>query len=326
VAGSKPQHTEVEKGNTAMKTLSRIYILTLVAVSLCFNPPAAFCGTGCEQAEALFQKASIQPGVNAKTDLLEQAVQLCPTHAKAWNDLGRSYENLNQLNSAAKAYQKANELEPDLGSPLAGLGDVAMEQGRFQEAGQWYKQFLIFLEAEKMRGNPRGLSIFQDEYVDKYERAQLKQEIHIASIDGVVPKATLMRGLKPISPVENRKEELDMQRLTLCIHFDFNSAELQQQGRAQLSELADAMLDPELKSQSFLIEGHSDLFGERDYNHELSSQRARKVREFLSARGVDPKRLQTEGLGETRPLVLKGDKRAQQVNRRVEFVQLPAAE
>lgn len=309
-----------------MNKLSRINILALVAFSLCLNPPAAFCGTGCEQAEALFQKASIQHRVDAKTDLLEQAVQLCPVHAKAWQNLGTIYENKHQFDSAAKAYQKANELEPDLGSPLAGLGDVAMEQGRFEEAGQWYKQFLTFLEAEKTRGNPRGLGIFQDEYIDKYERAQLKQEIHIASIDGVVPKATLLRGLKPISPVETRKEEIDMQRLTLCIHFDFNSAELKQQGRAQLSELADAMLDPELKSQAFLIEGHSDLFGERDYNHELSSQRARRVREYLSAQGVDPKRLQTEGLGETRPLVLTGDKRAQRVNRRVEFVQLPVAE
>ena len=134
-----------------------------------------------------------------------------------------------------------------------------------------------------------------------------------------------MRGHRPISPVEGRQEAVDRQRLTLCVHFDFNSAELKQQGRAQLSELAEAMLDPALKGQAFLIEGHSDLFGERDYNHELSSRRAREVRAFLSAQGVDPKRLQTEGLGETRPLVLKGDKRAQQVNRRVEFVQLPAA-
>lgn len=311
-----------------MKTLNRLNTIALVAFGLYLytNLPAAFCATGCEEAETIFQKASMQSGVDAKTDLLERAIHLCPTHAKAWQDLGTIHENKNRLNEAAKAYGKANELDPGLGSPLAALGDVAMKQGRFKAAGQWYKQFLAFLEAEKARGNPRGLGIFKDEYLDKYERAQFKKEIHIASIDGVVPKATLMRGLRPISPVAGRKEEIDTQRLTLCVHFDFNSAVLKQQGRAQLSELADAMLDPRLKGHSFLIEGHSDLFGERDYNHELSSQRAREVRAFLSAQGVDPKRMQTEGLGESRPLILKGDKRAQQVNRRVEFVQLPVAE
>jgi outer membrane protein OmpA-like peptidoglycan-associated protein len=120
------------------------------------------------------------------------------------------------------------------------------------------------------------------------------------------------------------KEAFEIQRLSLCIHFDFNSAVLKQQGRAQLDELAKAMLDPEFTDRSYLIEGHSDLFGEQDYNLVLSRRRADAVWNYLATRGVDPKRLQTEGLGETRPLLTQGDKAVQQVNRRVEFVQLRA--
>ena len=76
---------------------------------------------------------------------------------------------------------------------------------------------------------------------------------------------------------------------------------------------------------AYLIEGHSDLFGEQDYNLRLSRRRAEAVWAYLSAQGVDPERLQTRGLGETRPILSQGDKAAQQINRRVEFVQLGAA-
>jgi outer membrane protein OmpA-like peptidoglycan-associated protein len=294
-------------------------VLIVLMTSLCCQLPAALGAGGCDQAEALFLNASKQIDADAQRDLLEQAVKLCPTHAKAWNNLGTVYEKLKRLEAAQNAYDMSHRNEPELGTPLAGLGDVAMKLGRFEEAAKWYQLFLAFLKEEQLRGNPRGLGIFEGEYQAKYERVQLKQQILADSMAGVVSSEVLKRGLRPISPV---KEEFESERLSLFVYFDFNSAELKQQGKAQLAELADTMLLPEYRDQAFLIEGHSDLFGEQDYNRRLSSQRAQEVRDFLSAKGVDPERLQAEGLGESRPLVLEGDRRTQQVNRRVEFVSL----
>lgn len=307
-----------------MRTLSQMNTITLVVVvlSLCCNLPAAFGAAGCDEAEGHFLNASKQSDADTQKQLLEKAVKLCPTHAKAWNNLGTVYEKQKRLEAAANAYQNSNQADPTLGTPLAGLGDVAMKLGRFEEATGWYKQFLAFLQEEKMRGNPRGLGIFEAEYTAKYERVQVKQKILADSMAGIVPSEMILRGLVPISPVESVKTDVEAERLSLFVHFDFNSAELKSQGRAQLSELADAMLQPKYKDQAFLIEGHSDLFGEQTYNRELSSQRAEQVEKFLSASGVDPGRLKTQGLGETRPLITEGDKNAQQVNRRVEFVQL----
>ncbi|MDJ0783786.1 MAG: OmpA family protein [Desulfosarcinaceae bacterium] len=299
---------------------------TLVPIALLMSMlcwlPAALAADNCDKAEALFLNASKESDPAAQGALLEEAVQQCPTHAKAWNNLGTVYEKQKRLTAARNAYEKSHQGDPELGTPLAGLGDVAMKMGRFEEASKWYAQFLAFLQEEKLRGNPRGLGIFEGEYQAKYERVQLKQQILADSMAGVVPKEVLKRGLRPISPVDSVKEDLEAERLSLFVYFDFNSAELKAQGRAQLAELAATMLLPEYQEQAFLIEGHSDLFGEQDYNHNLSARRAKEVRDFLSASGVDPKRLQTKGLGETRPLVLEGDRQAQQINRRVEFVQL----
>jgi outer membrane protein OmpA-like peptidoglycan-associated protein len=279
----------------------------------------------CERAEALFQEASITKNPAEGTALLEQAVRLCPGHARAWQNLGIRHENQNNLDAATRAFEKANRLDPNLGTPLASLGDTALKQGRFRAAQRWYDEFLAFLEVEQARGNPRGLSIYRDEYQEKAQRVKLLQEIHLASIDGVVPVAMILRGLKPIPPSGSLKTAFEIQRLSLCIHFDFDSATLKQQGRAQLDELAKAMLNADLLSRSYLIEGHSDLIGEQDYNLALSQQRAKAVWTYLSTRGVAPQRLQTKGLGESRPLRTQGDKAAQQVNRRVEFVQLGEA-
>jgi outer membrane protein OmpA-like peptidoglycan-associated protein len=293
--------------------------LIVLALNLCCHLPNAFGAGDCDQAEAHFLNASKQSSTDTQGELLEQAVKLCPTHAKAWNNLGTVYEKQRRLEAARKAYDMSHRNDPTLGTPLAGLGDVAMKMGRFEEAAKWYEQFLAFLKEEQLRGNPRGLGIFEGEYRAKYERVQLKQQILADSMAGVVSSEVLKRGLRPISPVE---EEFETQRLSLFVYFDFNSAELKQQGKAQLVELADTMLLPEYRDQAFLIEGHSDLFGEQDYNRKLSSRRAQEVRDFLSDRGVDPIRLQAKGFGESRPLVLEGDRQTQQINRRVEFVSL----
>ena len=42
----------------------------------------------------------------------QQAVELDPTYAEAWNNLGIGYEQLGRFDDARKAYEKALELDP----------------------------------------------------------------------------------------------------------------------------------------------------------------------------------------------------------------------
>ena len=78
----------------------------------------------------------------------------------------------------------------------------------------------------------------------------------------------------------------------------------------------------------FRIEGHTDSFGGSDYNAQLSLARADSVKRWLAeAMSIDPARIDTRGLGSTRPLApTTGTVDEQQLNRRVEIVILRAAE
>jgi Flp pilus assembly protein TadD len=42
----------------------------------------------------------------------QQAVEIDPTYAEAWNNLGIGYEQLGRFDDARKAYEKALEIEP----------------------------------------------------------------------------------------------------------------------------------------------------------------------------------------------------------------------
>lgn len=66
-----------------------------------------------------------------------------------------------------------------------------------------------------------------------------------------------------------------------------------------------------------VLEGHSDTHGGDDYNHDISLKRAEWVKSRLVELGVSADRIETSGLGATRPL--RSDlPDAESVNRRVE--------
>ena len=77
---------------------------------------------------------------------------------------------------------------------------------------------------------------------------------------------------------------------------------------------------PELR---VLIEGHTDNVGEDAANLALSDQRAAAVKVYLvENHSVDGSRLETRGLGETKPATSNDAAEGRQQNRRVELVKL----
>jgi OOP family OmpA-OmpF porin len=79
--------------------------------------------------------------------------------------------------------------------------------------------------------------------------------------------------------------------------------------------LAAAMIEDH--SAVVVLEGHTDTRGNEDYNQKISLARAEWVKSRLVELGVSAERIQTVGLGATRPL--RSDNiDAQAINRRVE--------
>ncbi|MCG6856668.1 MAG: OmpA family protein [Salaquimonas sp.] len=67
------------------------------------------------------------------------------------------------------------------------------------------------------------------------------------------------------------------------------------------------------------IDGHTDNTGSPQYNQALSERRAVSVAQYLSSRGVDPRRLLVVGFGQTQPIAPNNTQAGRAANRRVEI-------
>jgi outer membrane protein OmpA-like peptidoglycan-associated protein len=100
------------------------------------------------------------------------------------------------------------------------------------------------------------------------------------------------------------------------IQFEFGSAELTPGSIDTLKNLGNA-LNHELADQPhFVIEGHTDAYGEAGYNENLSTARAAAVKDYLvKEMGVAEGRLQAVGKGSSAPV--PGASPYSAINRRV---------
>jgi len=67
------------------------------------------------------------------------------------------------------------------------------------------------------------------------------------------------------------------------------------------------------------VEGHTDSRGTEAYNQALSERRVRAVIDYLTAKGIEKRRLVAKAHGERRPVASNDTARGRQLNRRVEL-------
>jgi outer membrane protein OmpA-like peptidoglycan-associated protein len=109
--------------------------------------------------------------------------------------------------------------------------------------------------------------------------------------------------------------------LTVEIQFDFNSDRIMPRSYHTVGRIADALHHPELLGFKFVVVGHTDAKGKREYNLKLSQRRADAVVEALTTTfRVDPTQLVALGLGEEQPQDASAPDAA--VNRRVQLLNL----
>jgi len=72
------------------------------------------------------------------------------------------------------------------------------------------------------------------------------------------------------------------------------------------------------------IEGFTDAGGSSAANRRLSESRARALRDALVARGIEPRRIEARGYGESFPIASNDTAGGRQLNRRVEIVINPS--
>lgn len=103
------------------------------------------------------------------------------------------------------------------------------------------------------------------------------------------------------------------------VEFDFDRATLRPSAAAVLDEVVQFLGQAQNVSLRYEVGGHTSSEGSRSHNNRLSSARARTVRAYLLAHGIDASRLTSRGYGPSQPLESNSTAEGRQANRRVEL-------
>lgn len=96
-------------------------------------------------------------------------------------------------------------------------------------------------------------------------------------------------------------EKMNLPRTDIEVFFPFNSADITPEAMTTLTVMGQALSDPQLAGQRFLIGGHTDGKGRPDFNLNLSKRRADNVRKFIIEHyKIEPARLIARGYGKSR--------------------------
>ena len=96
--------------------------------------------------------------------------------------------------------------------------------------------------------------------------------------------------------------------------FDYDSAKLDSSSKILLD--AQSRFLRSNTDLNFIIEGHADERGTREYNLALGEQRATAVRDYLVIQGIDSDRIKVISYGKEKPAVVGSNAMAWSKNRR----------
>ena len=113
------------------------------------------------------------------------------------------------------------------------------------------------------------------------------------------------------------EEPLLSRNAKLIIPFGHNDSEPKEKAFDTLDRLAAVMV--ENLDMEIVVKGHTDTIGPSPYNKNLSELRANSVKEYLVAKGINPLRIQTIGMGQENPLKPNTSWAGRSANRRAEI-------
>jgi outer membrane protein OmpA-like peptidoglycan-associated protein len=119
----------------------------------------------------------------------------------------------------------------------------------------------------------------------------------------------------PIGPQEKMVITLDVRDLP----FESDSAKLPKYNRDRVQEIGRFLGERKEDWNSLIVSGHTDEQGKKAYNIKLSKARADTVRQLLGEGGAPLNKIKAVGMGSSRPIDRKHNKKAWAKNRRVEL-------
>jgi OOP family OmpA-OmpF porin len=209
-------------------------------------------------------------------------------------------------------YRAAYDAYDETGYTINGIKeDAVMEPGKKYRISFWVQKtrLRVYLDETKVFDLPR---VFKAGMQCNMLRFELW--------NSGAPLITNFRVAAGLPDTRN-KLMTEGKMVTYGIYFDVNSDKVKPESYGTLKDIAAVLNEvPDVKVKIF---GHTDSDGDDAKNLDLSKRRAASVKAELSKSfGVNASRLETDGLGETKPVAANDTPVNKALNRRVEFIKL----
>ena len=136
--------------------------------------------------------------------------------------------------------------------------------------------------------------------------------VDIEIVEGELLHSVLLLQASKVSVTREKIEIKD------SVYFETGKAVIKSQSNALLDEVANILIAHHELTR-IRIEGHTDIRGSSSSNLKLSQARAKAVMAYLTEKGVESERLESEGFGEDKPVDDRATAEAYEKNRRVDF-------
>lgn len=230
--------------------------------------------------------------------------------------------DLHTAKVALNAAEVAFEDDPESQETFA-LSYVALRTTQLVEAKANTKE----AEAQLTR-TEKELEKFNENEIKatKGELARMKAELVSERNARVAAEERERDAMKKLAEAAalNVKEETRGTVIVLPGSVLFESGKYELTGGAQQKlTLIAGTIAPQAENHDIVVEGHTDSRGSREYNVELSQNRAQIVMNFLVARGVPAESITAVGIGPDRPIASNETRDGRAENRRVEIIIKP---
>lgn len=107
-------------------------------------------------------------------------------------------------------------------------------------------------------------------------------------------------------------------KIQRVIHFKQSSSKIDLDEMDKLEDII--QIAHEFFGYNILISGNTDSTYTKEYNMNLSKQRAKNIKKILTDFGINPKRIKLKWYGESKPIATNVTKEGRYKNRRVEIL------
>jgi len=168
---------------------------------------------------------------------------------------------------------------------------------------------------------PKNSDVRNDFIVDGNHTIQVKKGEYFVNVEtkGYMPYQTELTIEK-----ENKELLIELSPITKGatavmsnIYFAPNSSSLTIDALQGLNQLVEFL--KENPGVRIRVSGHTDIGSTQEFNMQLSTARAKAVRDYLVQMGIDPKRIEWRGYGNTKPIADNNTVEGRKKNRRIEI-------